>query len=523
MIKRRSTRTVIAIDIGRRRLRALAASRTREGLRVGKVLAETFPDDLADDDARAVGAWAGRQLARAGFPRGKATIAIPREHLALKRITLPTIEQRELPQMTRLALQRDLPFDARGAVIDFVRVSGGESSTTVLAVAVPETVLAFARQTARGAGLAIERISPRNMGAAALVTSLTDGEGGSALAVDITGDRVEFTVVADGAIRFSRAAELSALEGPRGLADAVLTETRRTWMSYRIVEESDDVRRAVVIGEPGVSSQVAGSIGEILKMRTDVLERHPLVDPGGLEMDGAWPLAGLLLEPGLGVATVDFMRPRKAPDIAGRKRQVALAGAGALLVLVGAGVTTARVQLSSLSQTAAQLEGQRDTLRPKFLRYGRDLYKLEHLEQWESVGADWLGHLNHIVGLAPPRDRLVLDEWTGSLRFGGVKFDRKSRRFSAPHEIKIAIEGEAVDRATADGFRGALVDSDTYRISTSGPDTKSGRRLSHSFSYQLHTSAGSLPRQESVAEPDASGDRASAPRPEPRSSGKGTG
>jgi hypothetical protein len=184
--------------------------------------------------------------------------------VVLKRVRLPTVDARELPEMTRLALQRDLPFDADSAVIDFVRVERGAGSTTVQAAAVPQAALAAARQAARSAGLGVERISLRGTGCAALLGSFDAGGQGGVLAVDIIGERVEFSVVVDGAVRFSRAGELPPADDPAQIADAAVTEARRTWMSYRIVEDADDVRRAVVFGDPRVSELVAGSIGEIL-------------------------------------------------------------------------------------------------------------------------------------------------------------------------------------------------------------------------------------------------------------------
>ncbi len=234
-------RNVIAIDIGRRRLRALLAARGRRNLAVRRVLVEPVPENLNTQDAQAVGAWVGQCLRSAGFPKGKATIAISRERVGLKRITLPTVADDELPQMTRLALGRDLPFDADTAVIDFVTLERDDTSTTVLAVAIPETVLAFEKEIAAAAGLGIERISLRSMGSAALLGSLNAPPGDGALAVDITGEGVEFTVVLDGMIRFARAADLPPLGDDTGTANAVVTETRRTWMSYRIVEDSNDV------------------------------------------------------------------------------------------------------------------------------------------------------------------------------------------------------------------------------------------------------------------------------------------
>ncbi|MCH8006797.1 MAG: pilus assembly protein PilM [Planctomycetes bacterium] len=487
----------IAIDLGRRRLRAVEAGLAAGSLRVRRVMVEPVPEDLDRDDAAALGRWVGRALGRARFPKAAATFAVSREHVVMKRITLRTKEADELPEMARLELGRDLPFDADDAVIDFVTVSGDASSTEVLAVAVPQKVLTFIGQMATAAGLDIVRISLRNMGTAALIGSLQDRAerpGLGVLVVDITGERVELSVVVDGVIRFSRAGDLPSLDEPDRIAEAVVTETRRTWMSYRIVGDSNDVRRAVVIGNRAVSEQVAGSISEILAVETDVLAEHPLVDTDRLQMDSAWPLAGLLLEPQLGVESIDFQRPRRPPDIAGRRRRRVLVAGGLAVVVLGGGVTAARFDLDNVRREVASLESQRKLLGPPFVRYGRDLYRLAHLQQWETVDADWLGHLAYIVTLAPPPDRLVLDSATGSLQFDKVRFDRRSKRFSAPRQLRIVLEGEAVDRLTADSFRGSLVDTEAYEISTTGLDASSGRRLPFAFSYLLKTTDGSPPR-----------------------------
>ena len=56
-------RNAIAIDIGRRRLRAVLADCDRNRVTVRRSLVEPVPDDLDVADARAVGTWAGQQLA----------------------------------------------------------------------------------------------------------------------------------------------------------------------------------------------------------------------------------------------------------------------------------------------------------------------------------------------------------------------------------------------------------------------------------------------------------------------------
>jgi Tfp pilus assembly PilM family ATPase len=510
-------RNAIAIDIGRRRLRAVLADCDRNRVIVRRSLVEPVPDDLDVADARAVGTWAGRQLAAAGFPKAKSVIAIAREHVVQKRVRLPTVDARELPEMTRLAVQRDLPFDADSAVIDFVCVERAETSTTVQAVAVSQPALSAARQAARSAGLGVEQISLRGMGCAALLGSFDSGGEDGVLAVDIIGERVEFSVIVNGVVRFSRAGELPPPDDPAQIADAVVTEARRTWMSYRIVEHTDDVRRAVVIGDRRVSEQVAGSIGEILGVETKVFDGHPLVEHGREDLGEAWPLAGLLLAPGVRAETIDFTRPRKAPDVASRRRQLVLGGVGMAAIIVVGAMTAARFHLSDLRQEVDTLSVQRTTQLPQYLRYWRDRYKADHLGQWEAAGADWLEHFAYIMDMAPPPDRLVLDSASGTLAFSGVKFDRKSKTFFSPKEIKIVLEGEAADRATADAFREALVETEAYEISTAGPDAKGGRRLPYAFQYHLVT-ADAVPGGPGPPEPPGAAEEqaAGSEKPLPR-------
>ena len=481
-------RSAIAIDLGRRWLRAIHATRSRQRLRVRRIVSEPLPEDLAADDPKAVGAWVGRTLSEASFPKSRATIAIAREHVALKRITLPTIDARELPEMTRLALRRELPFDPDSAVIDFVVLDQTANSTTVLAVAAPDHVVSDARQMAKAAGLGVERISLRSMGSAALVGTLPyepgkDGVNGT-LTVDISSESVEFSVVVDGGIRFSRAGELPAVDELSALTDAILTETRRTWMSYRIVEDSNDVRRAIVLGADRLSTPVAGSIGELLNVDTEVLEAHPWVEGCDQDMNSTWPLAGLLLEPGLSLQMIDFAHPRKAPDLAARRRRMVLGSVGLVAVGLLAAWTVAKTKLADLESESEVLAAQSRSAIPDRQRYKRDQLKLTHLEHWESARIDWLEHIARLYEIVPQSDQLVFDGWDGSLDFRGVRYD-KDRGWSAPKRIKIVIEGESRDRATADAFRAALVESEAYAARSVGANARGGRRLPFSFSYTL--------------------------------------
>ncbi len=184
--------------------------------------------------------------------------------------------------------------------------------------------------------------------------------------------------------------------------------------------------------------------------------------------------------------------------------------AGVLILIVLGLATIGRFWLGDLSSTATTLEGKRQMLIPQFTRYGRDKYKLEHLKQWTSAHVDWTAHLAYIIELTPPPEKLVLDGVAGSMRFSGVDFDRRKKTFSAPMEIRIVPEGEAADRATADTFRGALVATEVYEITTTGPDTSGGKRLPYAFTYHLRTTMPAPP------EASPADDQAVAARSGPR-------
>lgn len=501
----------IAIEVGRRTARAVWLSHSRDprmNLTVRKAMVAEIPADLrapSGNDPDALGNWLGEQLKLAGIPRSKAVIALPRELVGLKRMNLPTVDDAELPDMVRLAMQRELPFDAAGMVIDFIPQERSATSTAVLAVALPQPVLAATQSMARAAGLSIGRITLSTMGAAAL------GELGgqksvvreqklesldrltfdsrpltSSLVIDLTGDSIELVVVVNGTIRFSRAAELPAATDRSAITDAVITETRRTWTSYRTAEEAVDVQDAVLLGDPRVGELATKSIEEIIKVKPRVLHQHESIESAnGEALDRMWPLIGLLREPDRRVPQIDLANPRRAPDIAAQKRKRRVLAAAACVLGVGLLFTMARLNLRSLQAQTGSLSQAQSGGAGEYARYWRDLYKLDHLKQWQSSRIDWLERANYLMQFSPPPDQVVLDSWSGSIDPVDVRFDSKTRAWRTPREVTIVLDGEARDRETADAFRAKLVNDSMFSTSSTGADTKGGRRLPFGFTYRL--------------------------------------
>ncbi|MCA9292151.1 MAG: hypothetical protein KDA25_13545 [Phycisphaerales bacterium] len=507
-----AARHAIAIDFGRRGLRAVRVDHQRGHRQVVREIVSTaIPGTLDRDDIEAAGRWLRACLDDADIGRGRATIAISREDLIIKRLTLPTTEAQELPEMTRLAMQRELAFNPDGAVIDFIPLSSDDTKTTVLAGAIPSEILDRIRAIAREAGLSVARISPRALGAAALVSPVPDASSPNQMLVDIAGERIEFVVIIDGLVHFARAGELPCTSDPSEIAAAVVTEARRTWMSFRMGSE-DPVHRVSVMGDLAVVEAALEPLHDVLELPVEAITHHDLIDAGGRDMDGVWPLAGLLLADATGRPTIDFANPTKAPDLAARRRQLVLGVVGLLIVLLAGGFMLAQIRLARLDAAVDAARTRYNAGIPDRIRYKRDVLKLRHLELWQTVRPDWLAHLRRLAELEPDEDRIVLDRWTGTLDFGGVQYSKPrgatEGEWTVPYAMSIVLDGEANDRAMADRFRDVLVNGRRYIAQTTGPDGSAGRRLPFAFKLILTTEDQAPPETTTVvgrdgAEPKA--------------------
>jgi hypothetical protein len=477
----------VAVEFSGSRLRAVHATLRNGRARIRRIVSVDVPPALDRDDAAAFGRWLKEVWSEHRLPRTGVTVALAREHVGLKRLTLPTRNRDELPQMTRMALQRELPFDADRAAIDYIIVKQENQSTSVLAAAAPESAVEFIRSVAKTAGVKVQRIGLRVLGTALLLRTRAMEQPRCVLAIDATRHGVEFCVLDHGVIRFSRAAALTRDGDDDNPARAVVTEARRSWMSYRIVESERPVEHAIVMSEPGLAADAAEPIGEMLRVDVEVLTEHPLVDSPDLAIGRAWPLVGMLLERERGEAFINFLAPRKPRDRHADIRRGGLAAAGIVIVGLGAMWTFGQRETRSLQIELDRLRSKRSDLMPEVAQYQREFARFTHIHEWEAVSPDWLDHMLYLETMLPEPERAVLDRWVGSLEFRGVEYDRREKEWSAPAAIGIVIDGEAVDRATADDVRERLVESAPYVTIASGADAPGGRRLPFGFSFRVRT------------------------------------
>jgi Tfp pilus assembly PilM family ATPase len=492
------SRTLVAVALDQDRLCAVGASVGTDGVKIKGWAGATMPSGVDARDAAAVGAWIGKELDRAGLPKSRLVFAVPRGEVVLKRLRLPRGEgvgETELAGMVRLQVTKQLTMPVQGTAIDYTPLeqAGGEGGTVaVMAAALPGDRMKWYGAVVAAAGGRIDRLGLSSAGVAALLAGVSQRHTGPVMAVSAGGRAVEFVVVKDGQLDFARSADVGTGEGgDAGLVQRIAVEAKRTWMSYRVGEESAEVDAIVVAGDGALAEEIGRKCGEAMEMPWKVAHA-----PAGVELPGdmpeadrlmAAPLIGLLAEEASSRATLDFAHPRKAPDLAAARRQRVLMAALGLIIIGGGAYVYGYMRLGDLQSKLRDAEQKGKVLNQQWSAYLKDDARLQHLEEWTRAKVDWVSHLEYLSRQMPDPKQALLDQVSGAMRADVVftpkdgKYDKEG--WGVKQAATFTIQGHSKQRGIANDFRDRLVFSGVFSDSgTKGADTQD------QFSFELVTS-----------------------------------
>ena len=464
-------KTNLAIDLGHRHLRAVEASIERGRLAILRQVDVALPAELEGADAAARGAFVAGALRDAGIGASSAVWTVLRERVAFKRLALPTAATHELPGMVRLAMTRESTV-AADAVIDFVPAPEGG----VWAVAVARAEIEAIRAVAAAAKIGVERIAPRTCGTAMLLETLPGAEGDAALAcLDLAGDGVELVVAGRTGLQATRGIAL-AQDSP----EANMQEARRSWTAYRLQQPQQACAGIRVLGPESVTAPVV----EVLRGETGVpvepLRTHPDLSENMPGMPGifsaAGPLAGLLLEPSRRRERIDLAHPRKAPDLAARRRMRAYMAIAVLGIAYAVGWTIGKADRRAVETRQRELVAKATEAAQEGRRFRRDELRAKHLDAWIASQPAWLDSMLYLSGFAPDPSKMVLDSWSGQTLESEVALAKDGTMRLSP-AVRIALDAETTDRASADALREALVAKRDFIVRSTSTEGKAGRRL----------------------------------------------
>src|SRR3954470_7978271 len=191
---------ILAIDWDRHEVRAVLISAGATGSSVaGAWTASLSTAEPAGLSGKQIG---GRLAAAvAGQVSGKVTtlVAVGRDHVQIKLLSLPPAPPEELPDLVRFQAEREFTALGPDAALDFVPISGdAQTPNQVLALALSPAGMTEAREVCEALGLEIDRIEVRGCAAAAFASRASGiGPNEVALVVNPLTDEADLAVQAD--------------------------------------------------------------------------------------------------------------------------------------------------------------------------------------------------------------------------------------------------------------------------------------------------------------------------------------
>jgi hypothetical protein len=495
------SRDQIAISYENDRLSAVMASVSTSKVMVKGWLSAERPATLDSASATAVGEWMAGELKRSGMAwaarHGRVVFGVPRGEFVIKRLSFPPgMHASDLPGSVRLQMARQLTVAQENAAIDFVllpasqpREAGAPAGQAALAAALAGDRLAWRRELCKAAGISLARVGLMSMGTGVLLAEASQQRGTGTLGISIGRGTTEFVIVEDGHVVFARATDIvrppDAATNLEEFAQRVAVEAKRTWMSYRSLPEAVLVDGSIVLGVDEAAKAVAARCADSLEMPCVPIDlprfiQAPMEMPAS-DRSAAAPLFGLLAEPVVGRETLDFLHPRKTPDLqAARRQRVLLAALGAIVVL-GSGYTAANFDLSRRRGTLDSLQKQWESQYSRYQDFMRDQSRLAHIRASEETRVDWLSHMRLLIRRLPAPGQVTLASISGSADSNvlyAVPQDAKKKDQYNPaywgHAVglSLSVAGRAKERFVADAFRSTLVADERYSLRTRGADTR---------------------------------------------------
>jgi hypothetical protein len=478
---------ITVIELDGSRLSALSAHVTPGGVDIARWHTASRPEGVSGEDAGAVGAWLGGELKSAGLPRSRVILAMARNDVVIKPLTLPVgegVSEDSIAGAVRLQMVRQLTMSMDGTSIDYTVMPGRTPDTVgVIAGAMPGPRVQWVRDVASAAGCRLVRIGLRCSGASALLAELSQRRSGPVLGIAVGAMTTEFVVVEDGQMMLARAAELprpSDVGEYEAFVQRLAVEAKRTWMSYRSATPGLEVELVAVLGDGDLARQV-GTVcgqglnvpGEIVPLPTVAARSCNVPEPDRGTMAS---LAGLLVEGVLGTPTLDFANPRKAPDLAARRRQLVLAAALLLIVTGGFGYVASKKSLNALNAQLETLRSEEGRLKKQVEQYLALDARVNHVEQWKNARVDWLPHIKKLSDTLPSPHDSTTDEFTGKLAVTTFYDPKGKTQYPGGEWVTrtntvFDLAGKVDNRTIAAGLRERLLADKIYSVESRGPDT----------------------------------------------------
>lgn len=415
-----------AVDFDSSRLRIVVAEPVSDGTRVRSAVSVPMPEGLDVRDPQGVGALLAKTLKDIGFRSGGVVMNVPRSQAVLKPLTLPPgTPQQEFPSMVHYQVEKELPFAADEAVIDFAVESGraGDSDepqeVQILVAAIRLSIVDYYIQIAEAAKVKLLRLGLRPYANLCCVeASARSGDRGYVAVVQITADETEIDLISDGSLAFSRSAvkdmsntdRLDEVSKARAVGSLV-SEVARSIQSYQAIERGAQVQAVLLGGETGIEPQATEQLSARLHTPCRMLDTDRLFEGAdSVRMPSAFISAlGLAMgNPADEAPPFDFLHPKRPQAKKDVRKARVIAVAACVVFLVIAGLAVRSVAIGRIADRVNDLRSQNNSIEGAIKLAKKEADRVEAMEAWSQGGNNWLDQWAQIACLLPSAKDIYL-------------------------------------------------------------------------------------------------------------------
>ncbi|MBI1315003.1 hypothetical protein GC176_27240 [bacterium] len=465
----------LALDWEADRICGVQADVSRSSVKIQNSFSGVIPEEAIGQPER-IGTWLQTQLKRHGISARQTIVSLPREEVIMRHLEVPPVGDNELPELVRFqsAAKSTIPLDQLS--LDFLPLPSMDKDAPrdVLVASVHQNRIRRIRTAAEAAGLEIASIGVSSVSAASMVIlaegHITHEPGDVSLIIARHGDRLEVSMIADGALQMTHSSQVLSEEGEQSRT-AILAEISRSMIALQKRIPNVRITHAWIVGSESEEVGLDAVINERFKCSVRRLDpfRGPQISLSCRPVDephGAFagPIGHLLCQASEVLDAVDFVNPRRAEvkkDYTNVKRGLIAAAVVASIVAAYGYRAWAVADLEAKTKAAADdFISQNETIK----RLEPQVKVANAVDAWASKRVDWLDEAQQLADAMGGTERLYLTE----LQFGeGTRGERGT----------ISATGNAKERFDVESLNAELmkrqgVEVNPFDIKNRGRDSK---------------------------------------------------
>jgi len=351
------------------------------------------------------------KISELGLGRGDWLIAVPRSRAELRVLQLPLVPDNELPDLVRFQAFRQFSTLSEDALLDFVRLDGGQASQLrVLAAALTPHVLSDVKACCTACQGNPHRLVLRPFASASLFRRKNQ-DSQPRLLVEMLAEEADLTVLIGGQPALVRSVRLPSEDR----ATSLVSEIRRTIVAAQNQAGEEAVRVVTLVGDSAELTPLRDRLASQLEMDVEIFDPFNAVEVGDEILatpvnPGRYAaLFGMLADEAEGRPHgIDFLNPRRPPKPPNRRLRFAVLGgvaaacAAVLIIMVLTYMHQYSTRIENLQSQSQELDEQ--------VKIAKQVEEnVAEIDKFVLADVNWLDELYRLSEKFPPPDEAMVE------------------------------------------------------------------------------------------------------------------